>query len=205
MAAAWTPPSRVPNNGRVNHTRVLLLHGIEHHRPSGHWLWLLAESLRRERIPVQYPQLPSPGSPSLDEWMDVARAELAMLGDGDRVVITHSLGGLLWCRLAPTLTPEQRPSRVLVTAPPTREVLDEAITPWAAPTGIRLDSIAPTLIVGRDTDDYRHSSIPDVAAAWGGDYAVVPGHGHLTPADGYGKWEAPLEWIRSGDASVFER
>ena len=189
----------------MNHTRVLLLHGIEHLRPRGHWLWLLAESLRRERIPVQYPQLPAPASPSLDQWMDLARAELAMLGDGERIVITHSLSGLLWCQLAPTLAPEELPTRVLVTGPPTREVLDETVTPWAVPTGKRLDAVAPTLIVGRETDDFRHSPLPDVAAAWGADYAVIPGHGHLTPADGYGQWDAPLEWIRTGDPTVFTR
>lgn len=188
----------------MNDTRVLLLHGIEHRRPRDHWLWLLAESLRRDGVPVQYPQLPSPDSPSLDEWMDLARAELAMLGDGDRVVVTHSLSGLLWCRLAPTLSPEERPSRVLVTAPPTRHVLDDAIRPWAEPTGERLDAVAPTLIVGRHTDDYRAASVPDVAAAWGADYAVIPGHGHLTPADGHGQWDAPREWVRTGDRKAFE-
>jgi predicted alpha/beta hydrolase family esterase len=137
--------------------------------------------------------------------MDVARAELAMLGDGDRVVITHSLSGLLWCRLAPTLSSDELPSRVLVTAPPTRDVLEDQVSVFAEPTGVRLDAVAPTLIVGRDTDDFRHSSLPDVANAWGAECVVVPGHGHLTPADGHGQWDAPLEWIRSGDPSVFAR
>ena len=78
--------------------RVLILHGFQHHRAKDHWLWWIAEELRQRRIPVQYPQLPSPDRPSVEEWISVARAELEMLGgeDTDRVVITHSLGGVLW-------------------------------------------------------------------------------------------------------------
>lgn len=182
-------------------TRVLLLHGVEHHRPHDHWLWLLAEELRRARIPVQYPQLPNPDAPSLPEWMEVARAELAMLGDGDRVVITHSLGGLLWRHLAPVLAPHERPSRVLVVAPPTHDILWEPIDAFAAPAGAQpLSSTAPTLMVTRETDDYRTIPAADLAAEWGTDHAIVPGHGHLTPADGYGPWSAPLTWVLTGHA-----
>lgn len=187
-------------------TRVLLLHGVEHHRPHGHWLWLLAEMLRFERIPVLYPQLPSPDAPSLPEWMDVARAELAMLGTGDRVVITHSLGGLLWRHLAPTLAAHERPSRVLIVAPPTPDILWDPIDRFAVPPGAApLADVAPTLIVAREKDDFRTGPVADLAAEWGADFAAVPGHGHLTPADGFGPWPAVLEWILAGNADWSER
>ena len=182
---------------------MLLLHGVEHRRPTAHWLWQLAESLRQERVPVQYPQLPSPDAPSLEEWMELARAELAMLGGGDTVVITHSLSGLLWTHLAPTLAPAERPSRVLMVAPPTNDILWDVIEHFAAPDTLALGDIAPTLIVGRQTDDYRTTSLPELAAAWGADHAIVSGHGHLTPDDGYGAWAAPLTWVLTGDATAF--
>src|SRR6187401_310654 len=88
------------NNGPMTSARVLILHGYEHHRPREHWLWWLAEELRRRDIPVQYPQFPSPDAPQLDEWVDVATTELDMLGDGERIVVAHSLGTVLWLHLA---------------------------------------------------------------------------------------------------------
>ena len=70
---------------------VLILHGWQNRRPPDHWQFWLAERLRRRGERVLYPQLPSPDEPVLQEWLALLRAELAMLGDGERVVVCHSL------------------------------------------------------------------------------------------------------------------
>ena len=82
--------------------RVLILHGFEHERGPEHWLWWITQRLRDFDVPVQYPQLPNPFRPVLKDWVELAQAELELLGDGERIVITHSLGCVLWSlRLRP--------------------------------------------------------------------------------------------------------
>ena len=187
--------------GAMSSTRVLLLHGVEHRRPPSHWLWSLAEDLRRERIPVQYPQLPGPDAPLLEEWLDVARAEFAMLGEGDRVVITHSLGCLLWAHLAPTLDLGNAALRVLMVAPPSDSILWEPIAHFAGAGAVPPGRLAPTAVVGRSVDPYRPTPLAELASAWEAAAIELEGTGHLTPDDGHGRWEAPLAWVLGGSAT----
>lgn len=176
-------------------SRVVLFHGVEHRRPTNHWLWWIAEELRQRRIPVQYPQMPSPDAPRLDEWMALARAELGMLGSGDRIVVTHSLGGLMWSHLAPTLPSDLLPSRVLIVAPPSNSVLWDTIAHFAADDAARPGDFAPTTVLARARDEYRTGSLSDFAEAWGADAIEIEGEGHLTPDDGHGPLPIALEWI----------
>lgn len=78
--------------------RFLVLHGWQNHRPRQHWQWQLVEALRSDGEQVLYPQLPDPDRPSLDLWIEVLRAELAQLGDGERVVLAHSCPSCCGCR-----------------------------------------------------------------------------------------------------------
>lgn len=55
------------------------------------WQWWLAEQLRRRGEQVLYPQLPNPDRPQPAAWLDALVAEYAQLGNGERVVICHSL------------------------------------------------------------------------------------------------------------------
>ncbi len=82
----------------IGERRFLVLHGWQNRRPREHWQHWLADSLRATGEQVLYPQLPDPELPSLPEWLSILRDELEMLGDGERVVICHSLGCLLWLR-----------------------------------------------------------------------------------------------------------
>ncbi|WP_062519388.1 RBBP9/YdeN family alpha/beta hydrolase [Demequina silvatica] len=186
-------------------TRVLLLHGYEHTRPASHWLRWLAASLREARVPVQYPQLPAPGAPDLDAWAAVARTELEMLAEsrGERVLVTHSLGGILWRRIAPALEPALMPDRVLLVAPPSASRLVGPLAGFAptqgndAPAG----SGGPaTLVVARASDPYRDVPVDALAHAWGAGAVELPGTGHLNPDDGHGPWASVLDWVLDGDA-----
>ncbi|WP_169746525.1 RBBP9/YdeN family alpha/beta hydrolase [Demequina phytophila] len=184
-------------------TRVLLLHGYEHTRPAPHWLRWLAASLRKSRVPVQYPQLPAPGAPEPEAWADVARTELEMLaeGRGERVVVTHSLGGILWRRLAPTLDAALLPSRVLMVAPPSASRLAGPLAGFAAGDDAPAGSDGPpTLVVARERDPYRDGEVATLAHAWGAGAVELPGTGHLNPDDGHGPWASALDWVLDGDA-----
>jgi len=175
--------------------RVLLLHGVGHTRPEGHWLRWLAEQLRAARVPVQYPQLPHPHDPDPAAWETIARAELGMLtaGGGPTVVIAHSLSCTLWAHIAEDLPTELLPSRVALVSPATRPEWAEAAPKFAALSLGSLSSV-PTLIVGRQEDPARTVPLHELASAWGASFVEIPGTGHLTPADGHGPFPGALAW-----------
>jgi len=183
----------------MSEARVLLLHGVGHMRPEGHWLWWLAEQLRAARIPVQYPQLPDPDDADPVAWAAIARAELGMLtaGGGPTVVIAHSLGCTLWAHVAQNLPAHLLPSRVALVSPATRPEWSEAAPKFAR---LALGSLAsaPTVIVGRAEDPARTVPLASLAAEWGASYVEIPGSGHLTPADGHGPFPGALAWVLGG-------
>lgn len=182
--------------------RFLILHGWQNHRPAGHWQRWLAEELRAGGEHVLYPQLPDPETPSLDAWSGLLRTELEMLGDGERVVITHSLGCLLWLRHAERARPAERVDRVLLVCP----AGPAALPPWLAPFhAAPFDAAAVrraarrTELVCTDADPW----CPEGAAtlfgrALGLPTHVVPGGGHLSLDEGYGPWPAVATWARTG-------
>ena len=113
--------------------QFLLLHGVEHHQPPGHWLYRLAESLRGRDERVSYPQLPEADEPSLERWLETLAAELAALGDGERIVVCHSLGCMLWLHHCTRATPDQQVDRVLLVAPPSPSILWPAVESFRPP------------------------------------------------------------------------
>src|SRR4051794_378851 len=121
--------------------RFLVLHGWQNHRPSHHWQWLLVEELRSRGEQVLYPQLPDPDRPSLGTWTDILLAELDMLGDGERIVIAHSASVPLWLHTAPVVAATRPVDRVLLVAPPSRDMLaqHDAIAEFA---GVTVDAAA---------------------------------------------------------------
>ena len=177
--------------------RVLILHGFQHHRDQGHWLWWLAEELRRLHIPVQYPQLPNPDRPVPSEWVSVARDELAMLGEGERVVVTHSLGGVLWSQLVHMgLTSNER---VLMVAPPSRDRLDGAIAAFASTLGPDFLDTTGVTLVARERDRYRNTPLNWLDGGRARDVHVLPGEGHINTDDGHGPFPRALEWVVKGE------
>jgi predicted alpha/beta hydrolase family esterase len=174
--------------------RFLILHGIENHRPPEHWQHWLATRLRDRGEQVQYPQLPVPDAPRYADWADLLRAELSMMGDGERIVVCHSLGSTLWLRA----TARPPVDRVLLVAPPGRQVIvrlapsfaEEPIAPAAAQGAARA-----TTIVCSDQDPYNPAAdSAGLADAIGAGRHVIAGAGHLSVDDGYGPWPAVEAW-----------
>ncbi|MDX6228807.1 MAG: serine hydrolase [Frankiales bacterium] len=172
--------------------RFLLLHGWENHRPPAHWQWWLAEQLRAQGEQVLYPQLPDADSPTLAAWTEVLHAELAQLGDGERVVVAHSLGVTLW--LAAALTRDQQVDRVVLVSPPSPTVLGRypeveefARAPLASGT-------ADTRLVCSDNDPYCPEGATTLLAGLHLDTDVIADGGHLNPDYGYGAWPSMLGW-----------
>jgi predicted alpha/beta hydrolase family esterase len=181
--------------------RFLVLHGWENHRPPEHWEWWLVDALRGRGEQVLYPQLPSPDEPVLADWLDVFSGEWQQLGTGERVVVAHSLGCLLWLHAAADGRVDPPADRVLLVAPPSPAVtagtpaMAEFVAPLAA-TAVRSASRTDVRLVCSDADVY--STEGTAAELYGGplglDAEVLPGAGHLTIDDGYGPWPAVLDW-----------
>jgi uncharacterized protein len=183
--------------------RFLILHGIENRRPPEHWHHWLAERLRQNGEQVTYPQLPVPDAPRYADWAELLRAELAMLGDGERVVVCHSLGCTLWLLAAP-----QPPvDRVLLVAPPSRRTIVRLAPSFAER---RIDPVAAsgaganTTLLCSDSDPYNpEGEGPGLAEAIGARLQVLPGAGHFTVDDGYGPWPAAEAWCLDGGTAIF--
>jgi predicted alpha/beta hydrolase family esterase len=181
--------------------RFLLLHGWGNRRPPAHWHWQLAEALRASGEPVLYPQFPDPDNPSLPGWTELLHAELAQLGQGERVVVAHSLGCLLWLNAARTLPAELQVDRVLLVAPPSRTLLAPypEVHEFTVATPSRdavLRASGSTRIVCSPVDPYRPEGIDEAFGALGLEVDVIPDGGHLNPDSGYGPWPSMLDWCR---------
>jgi uncharacterized protein len=188
--------------------QFLLLHGVEHHQPAGHWLYRLAESLRGRDESVSYPQLPEADEPSLERWLETLAAELASPGDGPRIVVCHSLGCLLWLHHCSRATPVQQVDRVLLVAPVSPRVLwpavgsfrsmpelDAAALAAAARSGVR--------VVCSDDDPYCPEGAQRLfAAPLGLETDLIPGGGHLSEADGYGSWPSMTAWCLDAEVRI---
>jgi serine hydrolase len=185
----------------VTGRRFLVLHGWENHRPVEHWEWWLTDRLRARGEQVLYPQLPSPDHPRLDDWLEVFTAEWRQMGDGERVVVAHSLSCLLWLHAAARGLVDPQADRVLVVAPPSPLVTREipAIAGFVAPAdpaSVRASSRGTVRLLCSDRDPY--STEGTAADVYGTplalDSEVVPGAGHFTIEDGYGPFPAALIW-----------
>lgn len=182
--------------------RVLILHGWKGSGPD-HWQTWLAARLSERGAHVQYPDLPLCDEPCPNRWGAALQREARRLslspGDGERVVVAHSLGCVLWLRESPRLAPEYRPDRVALVAPPCPHAGVPELEDFY-PTGADADSVAAaagsTVLVCADDDPY----CPDGGAHryWAGPLGLpvelVPGGAHLNTDAGYGPWPEIEAW-----------
>jgi predicted alpha/beta hydrolase family esterase len=170
------------------------VHGLEGSGPD-HWQTWLAGRLRERGEHVRYPDLPDPYDPKPDEWLAALQPELAAL-EGERVVVCHSLGCLLWLLNARDGA-HHVADRVLLVAPPCTDQVEPVAR--FRPDGVdagHVRAAAPiTRMLCSDADPY----CPAGAAATFGDplaldYEVIPGGGHLNPDAGYGPWPEVESW-----------
>lgn len=177
--------------------RVLILHGWQGSQ-GPHWQRWLAPQLRAAGCVVSLPELPDAMTPRLDAWRATLDEELADLaaGPGERLVVCHSLGCILWLHhaAAPT-TGAPHADRVLLNAPP--GPLGEL--PTFFPVDVDASAVAAaagtTRIVCSDDDPYcPEGARSSYAEPLGLPCDLLPGQGHLNVDAGYGPWPAMLDW-----------
>jgi serine hydrolase len=182
----------------------LILHGWQGSGPL-HWQTWLAETLALAGEDVRYPQLPDPDTPRLDGWLRLMRAILDEL-PGERAVLCHSLGCVLWLRHAADALPEHRVDRVLLVAPPAPRTELPGVQGFfpvdATAEGVE-GAAGSTRLVCAPDDPY----CPEGAdAVYGAPLAlatdVIPGGAHLNVDAGYGPWPSVLDWCCTGAAPL---
>jgi predicted alpha/beta hydrolase family esterase len=188
--------------------RALILHGWQGSGPE-HWQSWLARRLTDAGAHVQYPALPDCDVPCPDRWGAALHRELRALsaGPGERVVVAHSLGCVLWLREAAAVGPAQRVDRVVLVAPPCPGAQVPELAQFY-PTGAdkaAIDAAAShTRLVCSDDDPYCPGR--GAAGHWGEplELAVdlLPGAGHLNVEAGYGPWPEMESWVLGAAESL---
>ncbi|MCW2990648.1 MAG: putative hydrolase [Solirubrobacterales bacterium] len=171
----------------------LIVHGWHGSGPD-HWQTWLAQRLAAAGEEVRYPDLPDPDYPVVTEWAEVLHAELAALA-GERIVVCHSLGCLLWAHEAARVEPVDR---LLLVAPPCPvSPLHDARSFY--PTPLDSEALARSAraarVVGSDKDPYCPAGHErSFARPLGLEIDVLAGAGHINPEAGYGPWPAVEAW-----------
>ncbi len=110
--------------------------------------------------------------------------------ENEIIVLTHSLGSILWLHYA-TTHPNQKVSQVILVAPPSpTQILPDAHTFFPVPLNQQqLESVADRTWVVISTDD-PYCSIDDstLYLKLGFPTIAFPKSGHLNTASGHGEW-----------------
>jgi len=193
--------------------RVLIIHGWGNERPNGHWHRLLATALRKDGHVVAYPQLPDTELPTLEKWLAVLKVELDMLnevGDGELIVLGHSLGCLTWLHIAQSDMLKEQASRVMLVAPADPELCGEVPEFQMDLSAAEVKSAAhkaaqSTLLVGSDSDPWLPRGLESTyATPLDQPFVLIQGAGHFAVEEGWTPWQGVIDWVKdpSADLSV---
>ena len=178
----------------------LLLHGLAHHRPPGHWQYWLADRLRGRGERVLYPGLPFEEDPRYDEWREALHWLLLQIGQGECVVICNSLACMLWMRFAADRSADERlADRLLLVSPPdSPQVPDKAASfrlDRVEGAAVRASVRSRIRIACSDADPYNPGGAErQYAADLAAEVDIIHGAGHLGPIEGYGPWPSIEAW-----------
>ncbi|MEN9692639.1 MAG: hypothetical protein RLZZ330_283 [Actinomycetota bacterium] len=180
----------------------LLIHGLENHRPEGHWMRNLAMRLRKQGLYVAYPQLPNPDQPVAADWLEVLGTEIELMKDAgvdSLVVIAHSMGCVTWMMYSKQHEVPITVKRVLLVAPADPKMLKIAPTfqiPIDEELKQKMNNACPNIfILASDKDPW----IPEgVMKTFGEPLEIKPviwqGAGHISMDEGFGDWDGVVYW-----------
>lgn len=197
----------------MERARVLFVHGWTNRRWPGHWQRRAVAALRTAGDIVAYPQLPTPDSPVLSDWLDVVTTELELLREAegdDVVVIAHSLGCLTWLHAARQGV-VGAVDRVLLVAPADPDLCGEVPTFQLDPGEHGLASAVhaaarDTHIVASDADPWLPRGARDTfAEPLGLPVTIVPGAQHFAIEDGWGPWQGVIDWVHDPTVDLATR
>lgn len=189
--------------------KILLLHGWTNRRPEGHWLRETAAAMRSSGNQVWYPQFPEPDRPNAADWQELLRQEANMMDevlDGEKIAIAHSLGTINWLYGATTNLFRKPFDRVLLVAIPDPVLTASAEGIEGEPFDFQQPGISDQLskwssssiAVASDLDRWQPRGI-DFYSELGLSTEIIPGAGHFSLDDGWGRWRGLENWIESAN------
>lgn len=194
--------------------KVLINHGWTNRRQPDVWHRHLTSSLRQAGHQVIYPQFPSTDNPILAEWQELLIAELGHLkeaGEGETVMIAHSLGCVNWMQAAASGLIDEPVDRLLLVAPADPKLLGDVpgvdldLKKTATRDAI-LSSATSITLVGSDGDPWIPDGIDQTFGRHLGiESVVIPGAKHLSLADGWGYWQGVIDWVLDPNADITVR
>lgn len=168
----------------------LIIHGLGGSGPD-HWQTWLANELRQKGYHVSYPTFSTYDTPQRDIWLDELSTALQSLpSHHKKIVITHSLGGLLWQHFA-ALNPDRAADHAIIVAPPTPTTIIPAAKSFfpvplcknnltkAAGETLFVHSTNDPYCSMEDTNHYLKLGFPSIS---------LPNMGHINAQSGHGKW-----------------
>jgi predicted alpha/beta hydrolase family esterase len=185
--------------------KILFLHGWTNKRPEGHWMRITTATLRNQGHQVWYPQFPSPDTPDPREWQELLRQESNMMDEveGEKICVAHSLGTTNWLIGALNDIYKKPFDRVLLVAPPDPQMTSQA----EGIKGEPLDLSNPALkvqakkwarsltVIASDNDKWLPRGVGIYGSALNLEPLILPGAGHFSLDEGWGKWRRLESWI----------
>lgn len=176
---------------------IVVVHGYEGSGP-GHWQHWLTDTLTARRAPVRFPDLPDNLAPQRDAWVAALSDEVRARGERRVTFVAHSLGCWAVDHYLAVHGADGVHAALLV-APPSPYSLFEPIQSFLPPPRdpARWQPIVErTLIVGSDDDDYVEANeLEALGARLGARVRILPGHGHINAAAGFGPFPLALAWL----------
>ena len=191
--------------------RVLIMHGWTNRRQEGTWHRILASELRQQGHQVLYPQFPSTDNPSLEDWQELLTAELALLeeaGDGETIVIGHSLGCVNFIHAAVDGRVHKPIDRLLFVAPADPKLLGEIkglkVNLAKSATKDALHSAVKSLtLVGSDSDPWSPDGVQKTfGEPLGVEAIIIQGAKHFKADEGWGPWQGLVDWVNDPSADI---
>ena len=129
---------------------------------------------------------------------------------GEKIAIAHSLGCLNWMVAAIADSFIEPFDRVLFVAPPDPIKTNEADGIEGEPMNLQNPELLPAIrrhaksftIVASDADRWLPRGIEIYEEALQQRAVILPGAGHFSLDDGFGKWKGLWEWVETHDPRV---
>jgi predicted alpha/beta hydrolase family esterase len=179
--------------------RVLILYGWQG-SDTPHWQDWLAKELTHKGYEVSFPQLSNNQKPQKELWMSEATAAFDAIKPD--IVITHSMGGILWFHLCNEGLVTSVENLLLV-APP-RDLSDFEDVKTFFPVEVPSQHCAKqTLMICSDNDPYMDlDESKKLAKRLGAPLKVLENAGHINSDSGFGPWPWVLDYICGLDEAV---
>ncbi len=176
----------------------LIIHGWQGSGPE-HWQTWLANRLQASNEAVLYPLFPSPNTPVLDQWIEALIQYLNSMV-GEKIVVCHSLGAILWMHYAVSRQ-GIHVDRVLLVAPPCPPELAlinevQGFLPVPIDPEAFSMSAQQVRLVCSEGDEYcKANAAITYAEPLRIEFEILPTEaGHINVESNYGPWPQVEKW-----------